>query len=58
MFNWELKWKPEYDALALYNAEIKRGLVHTADYMNKMKRVQEAYNEELLKEYESCKKGQ
>jgi lysyl-tRNA synthetase class I len=33
--------------LATYNAEISRGIVHTAEYDRKMKRLQKEYNEEI-----------
>ncbi len=42
------EWKPEYDILALYNAEVSRGIVHTPEWHAKMKIVQKEYDKEVL----------
>jgi hypothetical protein len=37
-------WKPEYDALAQYNAEVSRGLLHTEEWKIKMRGLQIDYD--------------
>jgi len=45
----ELKamWRADYDALAIYNAEVSRGIQHHDDYKARMATIQNAYNEDL-----------
>jgi hypothetical protein len=42
----EKEFNRKYGALATYNAEVARGLVHTPVYMELMKALQEKYNKE------------
>jgi hypothetical protein len=44
----EVLWKPEYDALACFNAERARGIVHDAQYVARMAEVQRDYDENYL----------
>ena len=41
-------WIPEYDILAQYNAEVMRGILHTPEWKEKMRRIQKEYDEERL----------
>jgi hypothetical protein len=41
-------WKSEYDLLAQYNSECAGGLIHTADYDERMRVLQRDYNENFL----------
>lgn len=40
-------WKKEYNLLATYNSEVARGIIHTKEYVEKMKKLQKEYNKEL-----------
>lgn len=42
-------WLPEFNALAQYNSEKARGIVHTPEYNKAMEIMQEKYNERLAK---------
>ena len=44
-------WKHEYNALANYNSEVSRGIVHTDFWISKMEQLQKEYNEELLESH-------
>lgn len=46
--DWIARWKAEHrwDALARYNAEKARGLVHTPEWQELMRHEQEAFNKE------------
>lgn len=44
-----LVWKSEYDSLATYNSECARGILHTEEYNQKMKAIQQEYDESWLK---------
>jgi len=37
-------WKPEYEALAQYNSEVNRGILHTSVWKKKMAEIQTEYN--------------
>lgn len=37
-------WKPKYDALAQYNAEVSRGISHTKEWKEKMAKLQADYD--------------
>jgi hypothetical protein len=37
----------DYHALAVYNSERSRGLVHTEEYQDKMRQQQERFNKEM-----------
>lgn len=37
-------WKPEYEALAQYNAEVGRRIAHTPEWRKKMARLQAEYD--------------
>lgn len=39
-------WKFEYTKLAVYNAEVARGIVHTPEWKARMLTVQKEYNQE------------
>lgn len=51
-FNWE-KFKQEHrwDALATYNAEVARGLVHTPEWKAKMAEEQKLFDKEQHQRY-------
>lgn len=38
-------WEPRFEALATYNAEVARGIVHRIQYALKMEALQKEYNE-------------
>ena len=38
------KWDNKFTALAMYNAEISRGIVHTEEYCKKMAILQDEYD--------------
>ena len=40
-------WLPEFEALAQYNSEKSRGIMHSPEYSEAMKKLQEKYNERL-----------
>ena len=42
------KWDNKYNALAIYNGELQRGLLHTAGHTLKMQKLQIEYNEKVL----------
>lgn len=42
------KWDNKYNALAIYNGEKNRGLLHDAEYVIKMQKLQVEYNEKVL----------
>lgn len=37
-------WDSKFDALATYNAEVARGIVHTEDYARRMMALQAEYD--------------
>lgn len=39
-----LIWDDKFNQLAIYNAEVSRGIVHTADYAERMKALQAEYD--------------
>ncbi len=41
-------WKSKYDALALYNSEVSRGIAHTDEWRKKMEQAQDEYDKRLL----------
>ena len=44
-------WEERFSALAYFNDEIYRGLVHSQEYVERMKKLQEEYNNKLFKYY-------
>lgn len=40
-------WRPEYDELATYNAEVIRGIVHTDIFNRRMAALQAQYDVEI-----------
>ena len=44
-------WEDRFGPLAIYNGEIGRGLVHTREYVKRMKILQKEYNMKMLKLY-------
>jgi hypothetical protein len=44
----EALWRPEYDALARFNGERARGIMHDAQYAARMAEVQCDYDENYL----------
>jgi hypothetical protein len=46
--DYEVLWKPEYDALARFNTERARGIMHDAQYVARMAEVQRDYDENYL----------
>ena len=41
------RWEPyEFEALATYNSEKARGIVHTPEWVEKMKHEQERFNQQ------------
>lgn len=45
------KMPDKFNALARYNGEKARGLVHTEEYQRRMEQLQEEYNEWLVEEW-------
>lgn len=43
-----LSWRDEYYVLAKYNGEVARGIVHTKEWKERMKELQEQYDTEYL----------
>jgi hypothetical protein len=41
-------WKPEYNALAHYNGQKYKGVVHEPEYVRVMEVIQKDYNENYL----------
>jgi len=41
-------WNHKFDALATYNAEVMRGIMHTEDYNRRMSVLKEEYNNTYL----------
>ena len=41
-------WSEKYVSLALYNAEVSRGIVHTPEYTAQMSALQREYDAELV----------
>lgn len=52
-----LQWEEGFNALAQYNSECSHGIVHTGEYNQKMKRLQDAYNEKIKHLTDICGKG-
>jgi hypothetical protein len=52
---WSERYHREHrwDQLARYNAEVSRGLVHTPEYVERMRLEQEAFNAERRAEWEA-----
>jgi hypothetical protein len=40
-------WLPEFDALAQYNAERSRGIMHTPEYIREMEILQKIYSDRI-----------
>jgi hypothetical protein len=43
-----LLWEPRFFALAQYNAEVSRGIIHTDEWQEKMHRMQNEYDAKVL----------
>ena len=41
-------WEERFNALAVFNAEMARGVMHTAEYTEKMRVMQQEYDAKLL----------
>ncbi len=46
-------WENKFNALATYNSELSRGILHKEEYKRKMKDLQEEYDRKLKKFYEA-----
>ena len=44
----ETVWELRFNALATYNAEVARGIIHTCSYEGQMHKLQVAYDDKLL----------
>ena len=47
-------WEDRFEALAVYNAENARGIMHTEEYREKMKVMQDEYDRKLRDWNEEC----
>lgn len=43
----ETSWEEKFQPLADYNSEVGRGIVHTKNYDEEMKKLQEEYNKKV-----------
>jgi hypothetical protein len=39
------KWDEKFSPLATYNSEVSRGILHSVEYSEKMRKLQKEYNE-------------
>ena len=47
-------WEERFNALAVFNAEMARGVMRTAEYTEKMRVMQQEYDEKLRTWSEEC----
>jgi len=52
----ELEFNLEWGDLAQYNSEVSRGITHTPEYVEKMRRKQEDYNLWLRVKYPNVRR--
>ena len=50
-------WEQRFNALATYNSEVSRGLVHTPEYVRRMAVMQADYNAKIQRMYHTPNKG-
>jgi len=44
----KILWDSKFDALAIYNSEIARGILHSPEWIIKMRDLQQEYNDKLF----------